>query len=228
MFVNVDAVVLSAEKRGETDKRLSIYTRQKGRLTALAVGARRPGARLASATEPCVEAAYRLWMGRDAASARVTGGMATGTFPGLRKNWSRMNEALFLCEWTERMTPLVEPQPAKYELLTRALSALESADEATVRRAFLVQFMELAGYRVGGEILGPGLEARARPFIDALHAHDFSPEAPAPGGGELGPAVETRILAYAAPLMNGPLKTLEHRRSLEAFMARASEKAGER
>ncbi|HNC74295.1 MAG TPA: recombination protein O N-terminal domain-containing protein, partial [Elusimicrobiota bacterium] len=62
MYHNVAAVVLGAEPASETDKRLTLFTREKGRLFARAAGARRPGAKLAAATEPASLSRFRLWL----------------------------------------------------------------------------------------------------------------------------------------------------------------------
>ncbi|HMX95759.1 MAG TPA: recombination protein O N-terminal domain-containing protein, partial [Elusimicrobiota bacterium] len=73
MYHNVAAVVLGAEPASETDKRLTLFTREKGRLFARAAGARRPGAKLAAATEPASLSRFRLWLPEGGATARVTG-----------------------------------------------------------------------------------------------------------------------------------------------------------
>src|SRR5688500_17089563 len=116
MYFNVQAIVLRAEKAGENDKRLSLFTRESGRLAASAAGAAKPRARLASATEPAVESRFRLWMAPGRSTARVTGGTLECGFPNLRREWTRHTAALFLCEWTDRLTPLEQPHPEKFDL----------------------------------------------------------------------------------------------------------------
>jgi len=219
MYVNVHAIVLSARRAGEKDKRLSLFTREKGRLYALAAGAGKPGAKLAAATEPCVESRFRLWVSADKAHARVTGGGIESAFPDLRRSWSRLGTGLFFCEWTDKLTPLVEPHPEKYDLLLRALTALQAAEEATVKAAFLVQFLERAGYRVGQEALEE-LYAPCRGLLGRLSSYDFASIAALPGAAETAPALEEKLLKFMSPLLKAPLKTVAHRRSMDNFLAR--------
>jgi DNA repair protein RecO len=202
MQTNVEAVVLAAEALSEKDKRLTLFTRERGRLYARATGALRPGAKMAASTEPGVWAHFRLWLPEGAAGGRLTGGSVVDGHPGFRGSWSRLTSALFFCEWMDRLTPLLHPSPEKFDLLVRALSALERQDVGVVRAAFLVQFARLAGY---GPI--PGLDA------ESLDKWDFDcslTEAKAPG-------VERQVIQFFAPFLARPLKTLAHGRALELF-----------
>lgn len=223
MYINVNAIVLSVDGRGENDRRLSLFTREKGRLSALAVGVGRPGARLAAAAQPAVEVVFRLWMDPGRTFARITGGALSRSFPELRRRWARLGTALFLCEWTERLTPLLEPHAEKYDLLSRALADLEATDENVVQAAFLLQFLRRAGYSVA-EALGDDAPADWAPMVDALLSYEF----PGPGSAvagdprlaglpEAAPLIEEKLLRFVSPLLLGPLKTHVHRRQLQSF-----------
>jgi recombinational DNA repair protein (RecF pathway) len=203
MHVNVEAVVLASEALSEKDKRLTLFTRERGRLYARASGALRPGAKLAAATEPGVLAHLRLWLPEGAAGGRVTGGGLVDGHPKLRAEWIRLTSALFFCEWTDRLTPLLHPSPEKFDLLARALAALERHETAVVRGAFLAQFARLAGY---GPI--PGVRA------EVLDVWDFAEPLLAPEA----PEVERQVIQFLAPLLNRPLKTLVQGRALQRFL----------
>ena len=202
MHTNVDAVVLAAEALSEKDKRLTLFTRERGRLYARATGARRPGAKLAAATEPGVWARFRLWLPEGAGGGRLTGGSVVDGHPGLRGHWQGLTSALFLCEWMDRLTPLLHAAPEKFDLLTRALAALERHDTDVVRAAFLTQFAHLAGY---GPVPGA-------PSTD-LDAWGFD----VPAKGANAPQVERQVIQFFAPLLTRPLRTLAHGRALDIF-----------
>jgi hypothetical protein len=218
MYENVCAIIQSVRRAGEGDKRLSLFTRESGRLFATAVGAAKPGARLAAATEPAVEAAFRLWREPDAPSARVTGGALQDGFPRLRSRWERMSAAQFLCEWTERLTPLAQPRPAKYELLRRALTLLQTVDGVEpVRITFMARFLTLAGYNTGRDV--PGLSSIPGALEDlALRAaHDLG-EAPPPLPAQVpAPYLQQQLLKFVAPLLTSPLRTAAHEESLRSY-----------
>ena len=64
-FINVTGIVLKQTPIGEYDRRICLLTKEKGKISAFARGARKPGNRLSAATNPFSFCQFKLYAGRD-------------------------------------------------------------------------------------------------------------------------------------------------------------------
>jgi DNA repair protein RecO (recombination protein O) len=141
------AVVLRARDLGEHDRLVSLYSRDLGRLTAVARGARRLRSRFGGALELFTwgEAVGFEREGRDL--LRLDHFDIHRSFRRLREDLERLGHGARVIEAIFRLTAERDPQPAAFALLTRALRALEGERPARVQLAFALRFLDLTGHR---------------------------------------------------------------------------------
>lgn len=95
-------MVLFAATIGEYDKRVVLLTKERGRISAFARGARRPRSPLSASTEPFTFGEFYLYRGRD--SYTIEQVEVTSFFPDLRKDLDGLYMALYFCEVADYFT----------------------------------------------------------------------------------------------------------------------------
>lgn len=98
----VTAIVLSSQNIGETDRRIVLLTRERGKISAFARGAVKPKNPLVTASQPFTFGEFFLYAGRD--SYTVTGAEVKNHFPGIIKDLDMYYYASYLCEVADYYT----------------------------------------------------------------------------------------------------------------------------
>lgn len=172
-----EAIVLRRRDFGEADRLLTLYTPERGKLSALAKGARKPTSRKAGHVELYIRAQLLLAQGRDLDI--VTQAETVDAYRPLREDLLRTTYASYCVELLDKFTvDALENRPL-YDLLAAALGWLCAArDLQLTTRYYELQLLGLVGYQ-------PEL-FRCAARGEAIQAEDqfFS----APDGGVLCPA----------------------------------------
>ncbi len=139
-------MVLSSATIGEYDKRVVILTKENGRFSAFARGARRPKSPLSAVTEPFCFGEFYVFRSRD--SYTVEEVRATDFFPELRKDLDSLYMGLYFCEVADYFTREGMSAKSELELLYRALLALTEAaiQPELIRRAYELRMLAISGY----------------------------------------------------------------------------------
>src|SRR5437588_6301396 len=91
-----EVVVLRRTSFGETDRILVLFSREKGKLSAIAKGARRSLSRLGGGTEPFTQSSVQLAVGQNLDV--LTQCRVERSFPALRRDLEKMGYASYLIE----------------------------------------------------------------------------------------------------------------------------------
>lgn len=188
-----EAIVLRSIRYGEADRILHLYSEDRGRLGAIAKGARRVKSRLGGRLEPFARVNLILREGRGDLCT-VTGADTVHAHPALRERRATLERATHACDAVLRLLDSHEPNRPAYNLLARELQLLDADPAAATRAqalAFRMKLLLAAGFApelaacaacgerehlgafsaAAGGTVCPGCEAGSFP-LDA-EAHEF-------------------------------------------------------
>lgn len=125
--LKTEAIVLRSIRYGEADRILHLYSRNRGRIGAIAKGARKPKSRFGGRLEPFFRLDLVLHEGRGELLT-VTNAATVDGYPRLRASGPALGAAARACDAVLRLLDSPEPTPPAYNLLCRYLSLLDDPD----------------------------------------------------------------------------------------------------
>lgn len=142
----LQAFVLSNSDYGESDRIVSLFTLEHGRLKGFARGARNSRKRFGPALETFARIDLQL-NHKDGLSSLRSADVIT-LYSGIRGVLGAIAHGLYACELVECLTPEGQPLPRLYRLLAAYLERLDSGhvDDAD-RRFFEINLLNILGYR---------------------------------------------------------------------------------
>ncbi len=140
------ALVLRSRPLGERDRLLSLFTWEKGKLGAVAPGARRIKSKLAAGVDYFTCASFLLHRGKSLCT--VTQLEVEFAFRKIRENIKDYTYGMYFCELVEKLVEEGEPHPAIFNLLLECWRCLDdsSADREILARYFELKLLSLLGY----------------------------------------------------------------------------------
>jgi DNA repair protein RecO (recombination protein O) len=156
-----DAVVLKHTDYGEADRMLTLYTRERGKVRALAKGVRKTRSRKAGHLEPFTRASLQLATGRH--WYVVSQAEARETHNELRESLDAIGHASYVVELVDRFTYEEEQNEPLFRLLAQTLVRLNNDDPPDlVVRYYEIRLLDYLGFRpelthcvVSGEEIRP-------------------------------------------------------------------------
>jgi DNA repair protein RecO (recombination protein O) len=141
-----DAIVLRSVDYGEADRIITLLTRRRGRVSALARAARKSKRRFAGALEGFAWLSVELSFGRGQLASLQTA-RVTRTFPRLLGDLTRLNTAGALLRMARDFLPEDVQEEETFEAVAGMLAALDEADVncAAYEVQFRARFLGLCG-----------------------------------------------------------------------------------
>lgn len=189
------AIIIRRARLKEADRIITFFTRELGRVSALARGVRKPSSRLAGHLEPLNHTDLTLAMGK--ALPTIIGSQTLNPHLCLRSSLERTSYALYFADLVTQFTPEEEPNKRVFDLLANSLDAACTADNLELlARYFEVNLLAALGYqpRLNACLdCGKALKAETNYFANSL-------------GGILCPACAVK--APVSPVSVNALKVL--------------------
>ncbi|GAB6933142.1 DNA repair protein RecO [Calditerricola satsumensis] len=154
MLVRVEGVVLRTMDYGEGHKIVTLFTREQGKMGAVARGAKKPRSRLAAVTQPLTHGLYLCHAGGELAT--LSQGEVLHAFSRIRHDLLQTAYAAYILEVTDRLLAEREAHPRLFDQLVGILEQIEAGKDPEI----LTRIYELRALAASG----------VRPHLDACVA----------------------------------------------------------
>lgn len=144
---NLEGIIISRKNIGEADKLLAIFTKEEGKIKAVARGSRKIKSRLASQIELFDTGNFQLVEGKTfnivaGAETRAVGSRVAGDL-------NKFRDFSYLCEILKQILPEGVPFPELYTLTVDAMTRLQASTEPQrliILDYFTAQLLRLSGF----------------------------------------------------------------------------------
>jgi DNA repair protein RecO (recombination protein O) len=145
-----EAVVLAAVDYGESDRIVTLFTREHGKVRAIARHGKKSVKRFSGALEVFARLRLHLVLKEGLSSLRTTD--IINVFPHIRQDLLKIGYAGYACEIVDRFIPDAMCSPRLFRLLVSYLDQLDAfPSSADDRRFFEINLLNILGYRLSLE-----------------------------------------------------------------------------
>jgi DNA repair protein RecO (recombination protein O) len=144
MMQKVEAIVIRTNDYGESNKIVTLYTRENGKVGVMARGAKKPKSRLAAVSQLFIHGLYLFQ--RSNGLGTLSQAEMIHSFKEVRNDLFLASYATYMVELTDRLTDEKEQNEPLFNLLQQTLQYLdEGIDPDVLLRIFEMKMMAVAG-----------------------------------------------------------------------------------
>ncbi len=164
MIANSEAIILQSRKFGDTSKIIGAFTKEFGKISLLAKGARSPKSKFGAALDQISQCSVTFYRKQNRDLYILSKAEITVPRRRLTESYERLTAALALAEAVDTSQDTGEQNVALFDLLIEALNTLNIAEdnEYSVVAAFQIRLARLMGFAMTTRIRGM---CKIRPVI---------------------------------------------------------------
>ncbi|MBO8164097.1 MAG: DNA repair protein RecO [Brevibacillus sp.] len=148
MLVKWEGIVIRTTNYGESNKVVTLFTREHGKVGVMARGAKKPKSRLAAVSQLFTYGFFLCKAGPGTGMPDLSQGDIIESYRELRQDLARTAYAAYIAELTDRLSEEREANPFVFQLLSLTLRYLdEGRDPEILCRIFESKMLVVAGIR---------------------------------------------------------------------------------
>jgi DNA repair protein RecO (recombination protein O) len=148
-LLRAQGFVLRNRPLGETDRLITCFTLEHGRIAGVAKGAGKLRSRFGSSLQPLSLIRLMLFGKETRSLYRIDHTDILVSFQALRDDWERLRPALYAVDLVDALLAEADPQPRVFALLHRLLTSMAQGKTANIEvwlRVFEARLLTLVGY----------------------------------------------------------------------------------
>lgn len=144
MLQKCEGIVIRSINYGETNKIVTMYTRERGKLAFMARGAKKPNSRLSSITQPFTHGYFLVQTGSGLGTMQQ--GEIVSSLRSIREDLMKTAYAAYMAELIDKCTEEKQPDPYLFEFLQQSFHYLdEDYDPEILANIFEMKMLRLLG-----------------------------------------------------------------------------------
>ncbi|WP_067837017.1 DNA repair protein RecO [Amphibacillus sediminis] len=144
MFEKVEGIIIRTQDYGETHKIVTIFSKEYGKIAAIARGAKKPKSRMAAIAQMFIHGQFLIQLGKGLGA--IQQGEVIQSYRKIRENIVQTAYASYLAELTDKLMEEKKPDYYLFKQFDATLTALSQDKDPIV----LVMMYELKLYQIAG------------------------------------------------------------------------------